>query len=39
MGKVLPAHVVQLLGWAEGIDVILIQQPWLSIKGRKYLGN
>ncbi|KAF4417974.1 RNA-directed DNA polymerase from transposon X-element [Fusarium acutatum] len=40
VGKVSPAHTAFLqLCWAEGIDIILIQEPWVSLAGRNFFNS
>ena len=40
VGKVSPAHTAFLqLCWAEGIDIILIQEPWVSLEGRNFFNS
>lgn len=40
VGKISPAHTAFLqLCWAEKIDIILIQEPWVSLDGKDLLNT
>ncbi|KAJ2900039.1 RNA-directed DNA polymerase from transposon X-element [Zalerion maritima] len=40
VGKVSPAHTAFLqLCWAEKIDIILVQEPWVSLEGRNFFNS